>query len=177
MTTANYHNLVLNNVSMAKKMARSRKRSTYNITFDELESAAMLGLVQAANSYGDQEKDLFPRYAKFRIYGAMNDYLRELGWGPRNKWLNRDFNFCIEEIPEVIVDRDTNDFFDILLECLPVNHRVMMKRYYIDGDKITKISNDFKLAESRISQILTNSRLKLQEVWEDRRYELWKLVA
>ena len=177
MTVSKYHNLVLNNISMAKKMARSRKRSTYNITLDELESAAMLGLVQAANSYGDQEVELFPRYAKFRIYGAMNDYLRELGWGPRNKWLQQDNEFCLENITDTVENSETDDFFDMLLGSLPKDHRVMIKRYYIDGDKISEIACDMEFAESRISQILTASRQKLQKVWEDKRSELWKLAA
>ena len=42
-------NIVLENISLAEKIAKSRKKKLSQVSYDELKSAAYLGLVEAAN--------------------------------------------------------------------------------------------------------------------------------
>ena len=82
-TTEERNALIMNNISLAEKIAKSRKKKLSHISYDELKSAAYLGLVEAANNYDPQENDCFPAYAVWRVIGAVQDYLRELSWGTR----------------------------------------------------------------------------------------------
>lgn len=85
MTTIVERNmLVLENISLAEKIAKSRKRKLSQVSYDELKSAAYLGLVEAAHHYNPQQNDCFPAFAIWRIIGAIRDYLREISWGSRN---------------------------------------------------------------------------------------------
>ena len=50
---------------------------------EELEGAALLGLVQAADRYDPAQNDDFRLYAAPRVRGAIKDALRRLDWMPR----------------------------------------------------------------------------------------------
>jgi len=77
------NSLILNHMFLAQKIAKSKKKKISCVSYEELESAAYLGLVEAANLYDSKENDCFAAYAVFRIIGAVQDYLRELSWGSR----------------------------------------------------------------------------------------------
>ena len=80
MNTENIRELIVNNMALANYLANLKKLSLpKNITFGELQSAAFMGLVEAANRFIPEKGICFSTYAYFRISGAMNDYLRELG--------------------------------------------------------------------------------------------------
>ena len=92
--TLNRTTLILNNLSLADKIAKSKKRKLSHISLEELQSAAYFGLVLAANHYQEEKNDCFPAFAVWRIIGAVKDYLRELSWGSRR---NRVKMLLIEE--------------------------------------------------------------------------------
>ena len=80
MTTDERQMLVLDYVPLANSMASEKSRLTPPcVTFEELKSAAYMGLVEAASRTPAREN--FQPHA--RIRGGMLDYLRSLGWGPR----------------------------------------------------------------------------------------------
>ena len=88
MTTVQ-QKLVISNLTLAKKLAKCKKKKCYFINYDELESAAFLGLVEAAVKYNSNLNDNFAAFATMRIIGAIKDYLRELAYGSRNFPLKR----------------------------------------------------------------------------------------
>jgi len=71
--------LIESHIDLAKALARRKYRnSPHNLVrLDDLESDAMLGLVQAANSFDASKGNLFRTYAGHRINGAMLDGLRK----------------------------------------------------------------------------------------------------
>ena len=77
------NSLIVENISLANKIAKSKKRKLSHISYDELQAAAYLGLVEAAHKYRPEENDCFAAFAVWRIIGAVRDYLRELSWGSR----------------------------------------------------------------------------------------------
>lgn len=79
------NNLIIENIHFADILAAKFKRSLISISYDELQAAAYLGLVEAANKFNTKEDVGFKSFAKFRIIGAMRDYLREIRWGSRRK--------------------------------------------------------------------------------------------
>lgn len=81
--TNNIRQLVLSNIKLANTAAANKKRFLSNVYYEDLQSAAYLGLVEAANKFDDQKNDCFQVFALWRINGAIKDYLRELNWGSR----------------------------------------------------------------------------------------------
>lgn len=166
--------LINNALSFAEKIARKKHRSTPHINYDEIKSAAYMGLVEAANAYDPEESDCFEAFAAFRIVGAIQDYLRELGWGSRRKPLKREYDY----VEGACEDRPVEgEFFDRFTKNLPANHKKVMRLYYMDNMKIRDIAQGAGAHESRISQLLSESRTRLRTSWEDRRTEIWAEVA
>jgi RNA polymerase sigma factor for flagellar operon FliA len=60
------------------------RRLPRHVRKDELESAAMLGLAQAARSYDPDRGIAFERHASNRIRGALLDELRDADWASRS---------------------------------------------------------------------------------------------
>ena len=74
--------LVCEHIAYAAKVARQfcRRRQQFGIEYDELRSAAMLGLVDAAQRFEPAHGVQFGAYSYPRIKGAMVDLLRRGGW-------------------------------------------------------------------------------------------------
>lgn len=175
-TTTELHELVLNNISLAQKLARAKKRKVYHVSLEELESAAFLGLVEAAHGFEDEDAERFPVFAYFRVSGAINDYLRELAWGSRSQRLQQEaYDLDTVECAEELCG--ATEVFEAIVAVLPDVNQVVLRKYYIEGEKLHQIADGMGVHESRVSQILSDSRGRLRRFWEDKQYELWKLAA
>jgi RNA polymerase sigma factor for flagellar operon FliA len=91
----NKKELILSNINLANKMASSKKRLLSHVHYEDLQSAAYLGLVEAANNFDNNKNVCFEIFATWRIKGAIKDYLREINWGTRRKPV---FAYNIEEL-------------------------------------------------------------------------------
>jgi RNA polymerase sigma factor for flagellar operon FliA len=76
--------LLLEHVGVVRQVARGmHERLPRHVELEELVSAGMLGLVDAAARYCPDRNVQFRSYAQFRVRGAILDSLRSLDWGPR----------------------------------------------------------------------------------------------
>jgi RNA polymerase sigma factor (sigma-70 family) len=173
---ATQHDLVLNNISLAQKLARAKKRKVYHVSLEELEAAAFLGLVEAAHGFDDDDADRFPVFAFFRVAGAINDYLRELAWGPRREPLQQEV-FDLSSLASKEEVEHATEVFESIVAVLPDVNQVVLRKYYIECEKLHQIADGIGVHESRVSQILSDSRGRLRRFWENKQYELWKLAA
>jgi len=74
--------LILNNLFFAEQIAASQfKKTPRRIQYDELKSAAYLGLTVAASRYNGTVP--FEAFARKRILGEIKDYLRKYYWRNR----------------------------------------------------------------------------------------------
>jgi RNA polymerase sigma factor for flagellar operon FliA len=64
-------------------MQRLLPRLPSSIEADDLHSAGVMGLIDAAQKYDESREVRFRTYAEVRVRGAMLDYLRSLSWAPR----------------------------------------------------------------------------------------------
>lgn len=55
-----------------------------NVEMDDLKSAGVIGLIDAAEKYDPEKSSNFRSYAEIRIRGSMVDELRALDWVPRS---------------------------------------------------------------------------------------------
>lgn len=67
------------------RRAAERKATTTSacVDVDELESAAVFGLMDAVETFDPARRVRFTTFAAPRIWGAMKDWLREIDWVPR----------------------------------------------------------------------------------------------
>jgi RNA polymerase sigma factor (sigma-70 family) len=155
MNTETYHKLILNHCYIAVRMAKRRSRITRQATFDEILSAAFLGLVDAAAHY-KEEKGEFKFFAPSYIRGAISKYFKELGWNYRSGVLWYSANvFSLSQGNDIIDERSNG--FDELIEVLPIMNRKIVKWRYEDNLTSKEIAELVGVGESRISQILKSS--------------------
>jgi RNA polymerase sigma factor (sigma-70 family) len=169
--------LILNNMNLAERISRSKKRKLSQIDYEELKSAAYLGLVEAANKYDPEENPCFPAYAAFRIVGAVQDYLRELSWGSRSRPVKTSDASLYEEEMGATDEASNEGFFERFTKQLPAAGKSVMRQYYIEERKIKDIASDLGVHQSRVSQLLSDSRNRLKSYWQGQADELWAEVA
>lgn len=169
--------LIVENLPLANKIAKSKKRKLSHVSYDELQSAAYTGLVEAAHSYKPEENDCFAAFAVWRIIGAVRDYLRELSWGTR---ANPQKMAPITSHEDELICEENSidlDFFEDLIKDLPVSNKTVMRLYYLEGRKIAEIATLLGLHQSRISQLLSDSRNRMYVSLDGHQSELWAMVA
>jgi RNA polymerase sigma factor for flagellar operon FliA len=67
-----------------RQVARSiHKRLPYHVDIDDLINSGVLGLMDAFQKFNPEKCTQFGAFARFRIRGAILDYLRSLDWSPR----------------------------------------------------------------------------------------------
>src|SRR6202023_1884692 len=77
--------IVLEHLPLVKAIAvRVHENLPVHVDLDDLVHAGILGLFDAANKFNPEKQDVFSRYAKHRIKGAILDSLRQLDWASRD---------------------------------------------------------------------------------------------
>jgi RNA polymerase sigma factor for flagellar operon FliA len=89
--------LVMQNVALVKSLAqRLAQRLPSQVNVEDLISAGILGLIDAASRYKSSLGVPFQAFARRRVHGAMLDALRDLDWAPRSlRRLRRDVDSAI----------------------------------------------------------------------------------
>lgn len=89
--------LVMQNVALVKSLAqRLAQRLPSQVQVEDLVSAGVLGLIEAAGRYKSTLGVPFQAFARRRIHGAMLDALRDLDWAPRSlRRLRRDVDSAV----------------------------------------------------------------------------------
>ncbi|MEW6208035.1 MAG: FliA/WhiG family RNA polymerase sigma factor [Acidobacteriota bacterium] len=64
-------------------LQRLLPRLPSSVEADDLHSAGVMGLIDAAHKFDESRAVRFRTYAELRVRGAMLDYLRSLSWAPR----------------------------------------------------------------------------------------------
>lgn len=76
--------LILEHLPVVRQVARALyEKLPRHLELEDLVSAGMLGLVDAAARFRPERNVQFRSYAQFRVRGAILDSLRSLDWGPR----------------------------------------------------------------------------------------------
>ena len=99
--SANARNeLVVANVALVKSLAqRLVQRLPSQVSIEDLISAGVLGLIEAAGRYQPSLGVPFQAFARRRVQGAMLDALRDLDWAPRSlRRLRRDVDAAISTV-------------------------------------------------------------------------------
>lgn len=76
--------LIEDHISLVRQIAWSMSAVPMSIDRDDMISAGFVALIECARRYDSSRGYTFKTYAKRRIEGAMQDYLRTLDWCPRS---------------------------------------------------------------------------------------------
>jgi len=154
--------LVERNLALANKLAiQKKKNSPPRISFDELQSAAYMGLVEAATRFDATRGFCFTTYAYPRISGAMNDYLRELGSSMISLDTDRD---DASSLKEICVSKQNNGeyIFELAEKDLGKKAASMLKSYYVGNYSMKEIGEQHGITEGRVSQLFAYYREHLR---------------
>jgi RNA polymerase sigma factor (sigma-70 family) len=155
--------LIVDYMPLANKLAWQKSMTTpKSVTFDELKSAAYMGLVDAAIKF-DPGLSSFPSYARIRISGAIKDHLKHLS--------NYGSIRPVREDDAFFSDNDeisTNDFFDFAASKLEESDGNLLKMYYVEQKTLKEIGVARGVGESRVSQIISKCHRKLRRSLENK---------
>lgn len=146
--------IVLDHMVMASKMAKIKSLSSHpSVSLEELESAAYMGLVDAATRFDPNTGFKFSSYARLRIEGEMKDYMRNSLVGGRTRLIEDGEEFA----------EHSHACEEIDLSCLEPNESKIVRLYYFENRCMKEIGVSEGVCESRISQILSLCRKKLKK--------------
>lgn len=166
MTITERNQLIENYLPLALKLASEKKKSMpRKVDFEDLKSAAYFGLVDAAQKY-NPSKSSFGTYARFRIAGEIQDFIREsyrdsLRFGVSLDQPDENGNCMAENIAAESNDADA-EFFEDVAKKLNDLDKSILKMYYIDEMSMKEIGCEVGVSESRISQVLKRTRDRIR---------------
>jgi RNA polymerase sigma factor for flagellar operon FliA len=129
----------MDNLSVVEMVVRRLARKLPpTVDLDDIQSAGILGLMDAAQKYDSSRGARFRTYAELRVQGAILDYLRSLSWAPRGMHrrareiesarsiveqrisgtatvaeLAQELDLTVEQCHEQLMQADTLDFCEV----------------------------------------------------------------
>jgi len=166
--------LIVNHMPLARKLAWGKCSNTPDhISYEELESAAYLGLVDAASKFDEARGVSFGLYARFRITGAICDYLRELEWCSNNRDVVVSFlDVTVGDYPlsYFLESQEPNEtfceFLEVVTKDLDENGKKIVSMYYLDELSLKEIGKVIGVSEGRVSQLLKKYREQIRDRWD-----------
>ena len=159
----NKHELINSHIPLAETLAKKKKRAVNKtVYYEELESAALSGLVDAASRY-ESAKGPFSSYAARRINGEMEDYIRDLSWSRYVPVKLSSIDDALSIPDEQDSSIDTDKIVSAMMDLLPTNGRQMFKWYYQDKLTLRQIGERLGISESMVSLHMKRYRDSLRK--------------
>ncbi|MFO0949857.1 MAG: sigma-70 family RNA polymerase sigma factor [Isosphaeraceae bacterium] len=176
--TPTQQDLAARYVPMARALAKPLK-TAWPVEGEEFESAAMLALVEAAQSYEPERNVKFATFARYRIWGALRDVQRRLvtaGWrgdaehAPSITSLTYDAEengrvLGAEPDAPVGSDIESDDFLEAWLRKLPSKHAAACRCIYLEGKNQVETAEALGCSKSRLSYLHKESMEILNDAW------------
>lgn len=165
------HNLVEQYLPLANKIAYQRKKLLPRyIDIEELQSAAYMGLVEAANRYRPEFSVNFMTYAYPRIKGAVQDYLRGLRRRGRAQSIEDPIGgegeLCVKDTLAARDDSGDDEFFETVSMRLGPRAENILRSYFVENYSMKELGEQHDLTEGRISQLIKEYRRKYADLQE-----------
>lgn len=167
---------ILQNLVLVKSLARQlRSRVPPCVTFDDLNSAGTIGLIEAVDRFDPSRGLKLRSFAQHRIWGAMLDFLRNEDPLSRNdrKYTAGSPNVSFDGIPgpalERFVGAPDRQFHDLAMrldvsrarQSLSVRENLVITLLFDFGWENRRVAAKLAVNESRVSQIKQGALKKL----------------
>ena len=162
----NTQKLVEKYIPLANKLAFNKKRTLPKfIDIEELRSAAYLGLTEAANRFDESRGIAFSTFAYPRILGAIIDFVRQMGWGKRN---DPKQVYGLDAIEEILSPLESNleEMFEVIVYGVDKRTEEILRCYFVEENSMKEVGKKFDISESRISQLITQCKVKIKHNWK-----------
>jgi len=176
--------LVERYIPLANKLAYQKKKTLPAfVDVEELKSAAYMGLVEAASRFNPELGVEFSTFAYPRVFGAIHDYLREMGWGKRDEHV-RAFSLnvtdegsdcCRGDLIEAKPDNNCDELMEVITLDLDEQAEQVLRFYFIDEYSMKEVGAKFGVSESRISQLIKQYKDRIRSDWNEQ--DLRELAA
>jgi RNA polymerase sigma factor (sigma-70 family) len=164
MTT---HELVLGHMDYARKIAYARKRALpRHIDVEELLSAAYLGLTEAATRFKVERNVCFKTYSFRRIKGAIDDYLRSLGYSISLDTEDADTGLSKAELVPAKLEINHERNFEVVEKVVGRAGAEMLKLYFVDNCDLKEIGSKIRVSESRVCQLFSKYKEQIRSHWK-----------
>ena len=177
--TAEQQGLASKYLPMAKSLAKPLKKN-WPVESEEFESAALLALVEAAQSFDPTRNVKFATFARYRIWGALRDVQRGLitaGWradmqnAPSVSSLTYDaeeHGRVLGSVPDAPVGEEFEaiDFVESWLRKLPAKHAEACRQIYIHDRTQGEAADHVGCSKSRLSYLHKESLDLLKDAWD-----------
>jgi RNA polymerase sigma factor (sigma-70 family) len=170
--------LALHYLPLARRLAKPFK-ATFASYWDDFESAACLGLVEAAQSYDSSKRVKFATYARVRILGELRDVKRDMqlsGWRdsenpPTVQHLGHQIEgrgrvLCAEPQPPVETELETRDTFETWLAKLPKPNAAICRLIYVEDMTHRQAGAALGRSKSRVQLLHKESLDRLNESFQ-----------
>lgn len=177
-------NAILQNLDLVKSVARRvQRRLPPCVTFDDLTGAGMVGLVQAVDRFDESRGLHFKTYAQHRVWGAMQDFLRDedpLSRAERRRFRegapaltatghgNPTATVSLDDIHPRCLAAPSSTAFAVRCDlqsarrCLSARENRLITLLYDFGWQNREVAADLGVHESRVSQIKQRALSKLR---------------
>ena len=169
--------LVEKYIPLANKLAYQKKRTLPRfVDVEELKSAAYMGLVEAASRFNPDLGVQFSTFAYPRVFGAIHDYLREMGWGKRGEPIkvlsldstkSDDGESRLGDTVAAKEEHNSDEFFDVIAVDLDEKADGVLRSYFIDSYSMKEVGEKFGVSEGRISQLIKQYKERIREEWPE----------
>jgi len=164
---------------MAKYFAyRAARRRNRPDLLDELYSAALYGLVDAARRFNPSAGVDFNTYAKTRVFGAIIDYERSMNPKGFQRNFNKDEYPAFEPIEDLLLESkelpvdhflEWEDWLRAIAKYLPLDHRgVFLLATIQAGFTMKRIGQEFGYTESYAARLMRESISIIREKQADK---------
>lgn len=164
---------------MARSLAKPLKRA-WPLEGEEFDSAAMLALVEAAQSFDPARNVKFATFARYRIWGALRDVQRSLitsGWrsdlenAPTISSLSHDSEengkvMGAEPDPPVGQELESVEFVECWLRKLPKRHAIACREIYLNGKSQGEAAEAVGCSKSRLSYLHKEALELINDAWD-----------
>ena len=176
--TEEQQGLALRYVPMARSLAKPLK-TAWPLEGEEFESAALMALVEAAQSFDPERNVKFATFARYRIWGALRDVQRGLvtaGWrgdlenAPKVSSLSyeaEENGRVLGSEPDAPIGQEveSTEFVENAIRKLPAKHAAACRAIYLEGKTQGEAAEVVGCSKSRLSYIHQEALELINDAW------------
>jgi RNA polymerase sigma factor (sigma-70 family) len=177
--TSEQQGLAARYVPLAKSLAKPLKKN-WPVEAEEFDSAALMALVEAAQSFDPAFNVKFATFARYRIWGALRDVQRGLitaGWrgdlehAPTVTSLTydaEDHGRVLGAVPDAPIGTEFEavDYVESWLRKLPAKHAEACRQIYVHDRTQGEAADHVGCSKSRLSYLHKESLELLKDAWD-----------